>query len=114
MKNLLKVNIHDLEEISHESERFFSRLMYSLVIDNNEANNRILTYLYIRVNKRVIANTEAVVNIIKSNVKINDTQVVTFRIMLLNPFLSLNAESWAYMTKNERNILENRASNIHE
>ena len=114
MKNLLKVNIHDLEEISHESERFFSRLMYSLVIDNNEANNRILTYLYMRVNKRVIANTEAVVNIIKSNVKINNTQVVTFRIMLLTPFLSVNAESWAYMTKNEIKVLEDLAPNLHE
>lgn len=114
MKNLQQVDVHELEDISHDSERFFSRLMYTLAIDNTESNNRILTYLYMRINRRVIMNTKTVVDIINSNVKLNDSQKVMFRIMLLNPFLSLNRESWAYMTKQQINELEDIAPDLHE
>lgn len=114
MKNLLQININDLENISHESEKFFTRLMYSLTISNSESNDRILTYLYMRINRRIIINTKTVVDIINSNVKLNDFQIVTFRIMLLNPFLSLNRENWAYMTKQQINVLEDLAPNLHE
>ena len=115
MQNLTEAKTEDLEDVAQHADRFFSRLTLSLSTDlTSESNNRILMYLHMRVNRRVIINTRAVCQILDSNVKLSDTQKMLYRWMLLQPFMSLDNYSWTYMTDDQEKNLSKLAKNLHE
>ena len=115
MKNLTNAQSSDLEQLSQKAEMFFSRLMFSLRTNQeNKDNSRILAYLHMRINKRVIMNTKTVCDIIDNHVKINEEQKMTFRWMLLQPFMSLDNNSWTYITDEQCEILEELAPKLHK
>ena len=80
-------------------------------IENNN-NERIMMYLNMRFNRRILQNAEVSRNDIKNNVKLNETQIANYRWMIIQPFLTIDNKAMATLTEQQVNTLKEMAKEL--
>lgn len=102
----------EIETITEETERFFDNLLFAAAKKDNDTNKRILTYLYIRINRRIIQNAEACVNDIEKNTVLSDQAKISYRWIILQPFLSMDRYLNTYLSKDQKESLIKIGKNL--
>lgn len=106
MVYLPQVTQEDLAELTDETARLFQQLYQSTQINaETPINGRVMLYISMRFNRRIIQNSQAVYDIIKKKTLMSPEQVANFRWMLLQPYLSIDNYSMAYITAEQEKIL---------
>lgn len=114
MEHLKDMQPEQLTEISEMTEPIFHRLQN--IVDKNDAeesNKRLLAYLSLRINRRVLQNAQACVKDIEAKVKLDGERAMAYKWMLVQPFLSLDKYTMAYMTDKQCRELEAIAVKLH-
>lgn len=96
------ISLTDAETISSATEEFYGNLQYAAEKENTALNEKLLTYLYIRLNRRVIQGAEACVKDINAKVNLRDEIREPYRWNILYPYLSIDKYSAAYLTEGQK------------
>lgn len=101
-----------IEDLIEKTERFFDRLQYGIAMEDNEVTRRLLTYLSVRVNHRMVMHAEVCAEDIENKEKISDTAKEEYRWVLLQPFLSLDKRMTTYLTSEQKDVLTDIGKNL--
>ena len=74
--------------------------------------SKINMYVAMRFNRRIIQNAEVVEQQIKSKTKLSEQQMMEYKWMLLQPFISIDSELMAYITKDQEKVISNIGENL--
>ena len=105
LKHQASVKPEIVEEISEETENFFNKLQYAVSKQNEAQNKRLLAFLNIRINRRMIQYAEAYVSDIEKGVKITDESRETYRWAILQPYMTIDKYMAAYLNKEQKESL---------
>jgi len=105
MKYHTKVKPEDIEAITEMTENFFNKLQYALSGHDDAQERRLLAYLNIRINRRLIQYAEACASEIDNGVKITEENKELYRWTLLQPYLTLDKYMTAYLTEDQKERL---------
>ena len=114
LKYQTQIDIEEINEIADETESFFGNLQGAVSQQDTEQNNRLLTYLNVRINRRIIQNAETCVSDIQHKVKLDETARESYRWAILQPYLSIDKYMAAYLTKKQKKSLEEIGSRLPE
>lgn len=99
MQFLPDVRQDELDFITRKTTNLFESLYKTAAITpENEVNNRVMIYLSMRFNRRVVQNALAVQRDIDKNIELDEQQRITYKLMILQPFLSIDSYSLASLT----------------
>ncbi len=113
MEYLSEVNQKDLENITAETSQIFQELYESTQANpDHPVSSRLLIYLSMRFNRRIIQNAEAVVRDIEHHKKLETYQVANYRFMLLQPFISIDSYSMSVITAEQEKKLAEIAEKL--
>ena len=103
----------ELTEISEKTSEIFDQL-YSNASSGADSpiSDRVMLYVSMRFNRRVIQNADACRNDIKKNFPLSDKQTVTYRWMLIQPFITIDNYSMASLTDKQVKSLTSLASEL--
>lgn len=105
LKHQASVKPEIVEEISEETEDFFNKLQYAVSKQNEAQNKRLLAFLNIRINRRMIQYAEAYVSDIEKGVKITDESRETYRWAILQPYMTIDKYMAAYLSRKQKESL---------
>ena len=105
MNHLSNVPQDEMERLTQKTTRIFGRLYSSVGQRNDEVNDRTMLYLTMRFNRRIMQNAIACREDILNNKQLSQEQRLSYRWMLLQPYLSLDDYSTAALTKKQREEL---------
>ena len=92
----------ELDFITRETSKLFDNLYKTAAITpENEVNNRIMIYLSMRFNRRVVQNALAVQRDIEKNIELDEQQKTNYKLMIIQPFLSIDSYSLASLTSEQ-------------
>lgn len=101
-----------LQNITNKTAKMFDVLYRNANADiENNNNERIMMYLNMRFNRRILQNTEVCRNDIKNNVKLNETQIANYR-WIIQPFLTIDKKAMATLKEQQVNTLEEMAKEL--
>lgn len=102
---LTEVPQEQMQYLTVRTSKIFESL-YSIVGKNSDSmNDRIMLYLTMRFNRRIIQNAYTCRDGILKNVKLNQQQKADYRWMLIQPYLTLDSYAVATMTKEQTKSL---------
>ena len=105
MEHLSNVPVHDMQQLTEKTSRIFERLYSSVGKKSDEVNDRTMLYLTMRFNRRIMQNAIACREDILNNKKLNQQQKVSYRWMLIQPYVSIDEYSTAALTEKQREEL---------
>ena len=105
MEHLSNVPVHDMQQLTEKTSRLFERLYSSVGRKSDEVNDRTMLYLTMRFNRRIMQNAIACREDILNNKKLNQQQRVSYRWMLIQPYVSIDEYSTAALTEKQREEL---------
>lgn len=92
-----------LQEITDKTSSLFDALYRNTVADlENKINARVMMYLTMRFNRRIIQNAETCRNDIKTNKTLTPQQAANYRWMLIQPLMTI--DNYAMATMNDEQI----------
>ena len=113
MKHLNEVKQEDLEHITDRTAMIFQKLYESTQVEpENPVSARLVMYISMRFNRRIIQNAEAVVRDIESKKELSEQQAANYRWMLLQPYMTIDTYSMASITKEQEKKLQEIAENL--
>jgi len=74
--------------------------------------NKINMYVAMRFNRRIIQNAETVETQIKAKTQLTEQQMLEYKWMILQPFVSIDSELMAYITKDQEKTITNIGENL--
>ena len=105
MEHLGNVSQDDMQRLTQKTTRLFDRLYSSVGRKSDEVNDRTMLYLTMRFNRRIMQNAIACREDILNNRKLSREQRVSYRWMLIQPYVSLDDYSTAALTRKQREEL---------
>lgn len=113
MEHLHNVKQEDLETLASQTAQIFQKLYKSTQVNpDNPVSSRLITYISMRFNRRIIQNAEAVMRDCKSGKVLTEQQATNYRWMLLQPYLSIDAYSMASVTDEQAESLQKMAEEL--
>lgn len=100
-----KLNAEIVEDIAEKTENFFNGLQQAVSKNNSSQNARLLTYLNIRINRRMVQYAQACASDIDKGMKITGQNRETYRWALLQPYLTIDKFLAAYLTDEQKETL---------
>ena len=94
-----------MQQLTEKTSRLFERLYSSVGRKSDEVNDRTMLYLTMRFNRRIMQNAIACREDILNNKKLNQQQRVSYRWMLIQPYVSIDEYSTAALTEKQREEL---------
>lgn len=102
-----------LQVITDKTSQIFDELYRNTAADlDNKVNERVMLYLTMRFNRRIMQNAEVCRQDIKKKVELNDIQTVNYRWMIIQPFMTIDADGMAVMTENQVTMLTAMAAEL--
>ena len=95
----------EMQRLTQKTTRLFDRLYSSVGQKNDEVNDRTMLYLTMRFNRRIMQNAIACREDILNNKQLSQEQRVSYRWMLIQPYVALDGYSTAALTKKQREEL---------
>lgn len=105
MEHLSNVPMRDMQRLTQETSGLFNRLYDSVGKKSDEINDRTMLYLTMRFNRRIMQNAIACREDILNNNHLNKEQRVSYRWMLIQPYVSMDEYSTSVLTKKQREEL---------
>lgn len=105
MEHLSNVPMRDMQRLTQETSGLFNRLYDSVGKKSDEINDRTMLYLTMRFNRRIMQNAIACREDILNNKYLNNEQRVSYRWMLIQPYVSMDEYSTSVLTKKQREEL---------
>ena len=105
MEHLSNVPMDEMQRLTQKTTRLFDRLYSSVGQKNDEVNDRTMLYLTMRFNRRIMQNAIACREDILNNKQLSQEQRVSYRWMLIQPYVSLDGYSTAALPKKQREEL---------
>ena len=113
MIHLYHVNTDELEDIAQKTEEMFENLYRSTKADPHSIiSKRVMTFLTMRLNRRIIQNAEAIISDTQKKYRLSTMQAATYRWMLIQPYLTIDNYSMAYVTPKQEEQLTRIAKEI--
>lgn len=107
------VTQEQLRIITQGTADVFDRLYRSASAEpEKDVNSRIMLYLSMRFNRRIVQNAQAVERDVKKNIALDDQQRANYRWMIIQPFLSIDNFSMAALTKDQEKVLSDIAEKL--
>lgn len=95
-----------LQRLTDKTGSLVDRLYGSTVTNlDNEISERVLIYLTMRYNRRIIQNAEKCYGDIRANVKLSDQQAANYRWMILQPYMSIDNYAMSLITDKQKETL---------
>ena len=102
-----------LQGITNKTSELFDNLYKNTTADSqNKVNERVMLYLTMRFNRRIIQNAEVCRKDIKANVPLTETQSYNYRWMVIQPFMTIDSYSMAVLTEDQVKVLMNMAAEL--
>lgn len=105
MEHLSNVPHDEMQRLTQQTTGIFARLYSSVGRKNDEVNDRTMLYLTMRFNRRILQNVIACREDILNNKQLSQEQKVSYRWMLIQPFVALDDYSTAALTRKQREEL---------
>lgn len=105
MEHLSNVPMRDMQRLTQKTSSLFNRLYDSVGKKNDEINDRTMLYLTMRFNRRIMQNAIACREDILNNKNLSKEQRVSYRWMLIQPYVSMDEYSTSMLTKKQREEL---------
>lgn len=105
MEHLSNVPMRDMQRLTQKTSGLFNRLYDSVGKKSDEINDRTMLYLTMRFNRRILQNAIACREDILNNNHLNKEQRVSYRWMLIQPYVSMDEYSTSVLTKKQREEL---------
>ena len=105
MEHLSNVPMREMQRLTQETSGLFNRLYDSVGKKSDEINDRTMLYLTMRFNRRIMQNAIACREDILNNNYLNNEQRVSYRWMLIQPYVSMDEYSTSVLTKKQREEL---------
>ena len=113
MEHLYEVKQADLEHIADRTAMIFQKLYErSQVSPENPVSARLVMYISMRFNRRILQNAEAVVRDIKKEKELSEQQAANYRWMILQPFMTIDTYSMASITDSQEKKLKDIAEQL--
>lgn len=107
------VNQKQLAEITGKTAQLFDNLYKNAAANpDNAVNSRVMTFLAMRFNRRIVQNALAVQRDVERNVALDEKQTANYRWMIIQPFLSIDSYSMATLTDDQEEGLEGIAEKL--
>lgn len=102
-----------LQNITNKTSKLFDTLYRNTAADmDNKINERVMLYLTMRFNRRIMQNAEVCRQDIKKKIELNNIQVANYRWMIIQPFMTIDKEAMAVMTDQQVNTLMEMAKEL--
>ena len=102
-----------LQNITDKTSEIFDRLYRNTTADlENKVNERVLLYLTMRFNRRIIQNAEVCRQDIKKKLELNDMQAINYRWMIIQPFMTIDNEAMELITDQQVVTLTEMANEL--
>ena len=115
-RSLLKfqseISLEETEQLADKTEMFFDKLQYAINKQESEDNYRLLAYLNVRINRRIIENAKTCANDIARKKNLSMESRNSYRWILLQPFLSIDKYLAAYLTDDQKEALNEIGKNL--
>lgn len=99
---LTEVPEEHLQDITDKTADLFDNLYRKVAADpDNELSERVMLFLTMRFNRRVIQNAEACMKDIKEEKKLNSQQTANYRWMIIQPFMTIDNHAMATLTEKQ-------------
>lgn len=105
MEHLSNVPMRDMQRLTQKTSSLFNKLYDSVGKKSDEINDRTMLYLTMRFNRRIMQNAIACREDILNNNYLNNEQRVSYRWMLIQPYVSMDEYSTSVLTKKQREEL---------
>ena len=113
MVHLNDVKQEELETLASRTAMIFEKLYESTQVEpENPVSSRLVMYISMRFNRRIIQNAEAVVRDCQSGKELTEQQASNYRWMLLQPYLSIDTYSMASITEEQAKSLQKMAEQL--
>lgn len=115
LANLSTVNEDSLEVISKKTESILKGLnAIAMSTADDPVTKRVIAYMNVRITHRVMANSLQCMNDIDKGIKMDQNTAEGYRWMLLQPFMTIDQYSMAYMSDEQIDILRTIARKMPE
>ena len=102
MNHLTEVDQSVLVSITNKTALLFDDLYKRVSVDDgNPVSERVMLYLTMRFNRRILQNAEACSRDIKAKKMLNEQQTDNYRWMVIQPFMSIDNYSMAALTEEQ-------------
>lgn len=102
-----------LQYITDKTSELFDNLYKNTTAaPENKVNERVMLYLTMRFNRRIIQNAEVCRKDIKTNVPLSDTQANNYRWMIIQPYMTIDNYSMAVLTEEQVKVLTELAAEL--
>lgn len=113
--HLREVPQEQLKSITDKTALLFDRLYHNTAADlDNEVNERVMLYLTMRFNRRIIQNAETCRADIKANQPLTEQQSANYRWMIIQPYLTIDNYATAVLTDKQVASLTKIANELPE
>lgn len=113
MQHLGDATQDDLKIISDGTEDLFKAIYKAVAADpENTVNSRVMIFLSMRFNRRIIQNAQAVQMLAKEGHKLTKQQVAAYHWMVIQPFLSIDSFSLSVLTEAQEKTLLDMAEQL--
>ena len=109
LMNLKDIPQSRLQIITDETAKIFDNL-YSQ--KNNGINERVMLYLTMRFNRRIIQNAEVCRNDINKQIELTEQQANNYRWMIIQPFMAIDNNAMSALTEKQIQILSEMAGEL--
>ena len=102
-----------LQTITDQTSTLFNTLYKDAMANQDDkASERVMLYLTMRFNRRIIQNAEACQTDIKAQKSLTKQQGANYRWMLIQPFMSIDDQAMAALTSQQVESLEKMAEEL--
>lgn len=104
-----------LQKITDKTAAIFNNLYNNTVADlSNEVNERVMIYLTMRFNRRILQNAEVCRKNIKEEVALTDELAGNYRWMIIQPYMSIDNYGLALLTDKQVRSMGKMADELPE
>ena len=102
-----------LQTITNKTAQLFDNLYKNTTAaPENKVNERVMLYLTMRFNRRIIQNADVCRRDIEADVPLSDTQANNYRWMILQPYMTIDNYSMAVLTEEQVKFLMELAAEL--
>lgn len=102
-----------LQDITDKTAGLFDNLYRNTTADlGNTVNERVMLYLTMRFNRRIIQNAEECKKDIKAGITLSEQQANNYRWMVIQPFMAIDRYAMAVLTDDQVKALTKLASEL--
>ena len=113
LAHLTEVPEERLQDITDKTAELFDNLYKNVAADlDNEVNERVMLFLTMRFNRRIIQNAEVCMKDIKAGKILDNQQTANYRWMIIQPFMTIDNYAMATLTEKQVKSLKTIAGEL--